>query len=216
MMNWWSSIYQFFFLLKIILLTSENSLPNPRSQIHFVVNFVYDTEYVRSLFSFYLANICRIVSITHALIQSTWVCNLGLTYSHLHTAWTQEVAFAPHSHTRGDCFARSALGLGSDLYCFQPPDSGKEVTPSPWAWVSPTEHGSNNPDLTGLLWGCGGMTWKQDSRHTHTHTHTHTNWGNLSGKKMGLSDTLGWRDRVGLNGQVFFFKSIFMHLKMEI
>ena len=123
MMNWWSSIYQFFFLLKIMLLISENSLPNPRSQmfspvsstssiglhftfrtmIHFVVNFVYDTEYVRSLFSFYLANICRIVSITHALIQSTWVCNLGLTYSHLHTAWTQEVAFAPHSHTRGDC-----------------------------------------------------------------------------------------------------------------
>ena len=74
-----------------------------RTMIHSVVNFVYDTEYVRSLFSFYLANICRIVSITHALIQSTWVCNLGLTYSHLHTVWTQEVAFAPHSHTRGDC-----------------------------------------------------------------------------------------------------------------
>ena len=106
-----------------MLLISENSLPNPRWQmfspvssksstglhftfrtmIHFVVNFVYDTEYVRSLFSFYLVNVCQIVSITHALIQSTWVCNLGLTYPHLHTAWTQEAAFAPHSHTRGDC-----------------------------------------------------------------------------------------------------------------
>ena len=35
---------------------------------------------------------------------------------YLHTAWAQEVAFAPDSHTRGDCFSRSALGLGSDLY----------------------------------------------------------------------------------------------------
>ena len=94
------------------------------------------------------------------------------------------------------------LGIRSVL-CFQPPDSGKEVTPSSWAWVSPSEHGSNNPDLTGLLWGCGGMTWKQDSRHTHTHTHTH--WGTLSGKKMGLSDSLGWRDRVGLNGTGVLF-----------
>ena len=178
-----------------MLLISENSLPNPRSQmfspvsstssiglhftfrtmIHFVVNFVYDTEYVRSLFAFYLANICWIVSITHALIQSTWVCNLGLTYSHLHTAWAQELAFAPHSHTRGDCFSRSALGLGSDLYSVSSlPTLEKKLHHLP----GPEFHHLNMVvTILTSLGCCEAVEVWLGSRildtHTHTHTHTH-------------------------------------------